>query len=135
MTTININMNRPNYLIEKYPRPPQGCPRDKVLYRVTFRYKSNFSGEKMYDVTDDNFGFKTIGHDRKIGPGSLVLYNPAVKEGKQHPNTKQYATITKESGRPKGRDAQRLGLSIERPEGSILYDLKLIVSNLNLKKN
>ena len=122
MTTININMNRPNYLIEKYPRSPQGCPRDKVLYRVTFRYKSNFSGEKMYDVTDDNFGFKTIGHDRKIGPGSLVLYNPAVKEGKQHPNTKQYATITKESGRPKGRDAQRLGLSIEIPAGSILHD-------------
>ena len=133
MTTININMNRPNYLIEKYPRPPQGCPRDKVLYRVTFRYKSNFSGEKMYDVTDDNFGFKTTGHDRKIGPGSLVLYDPPAKDGKQHPNSKQYATITKESGRPKGREAQRLGLPIERSKDSLLYDLKflhpLVVNN------
>ena len=56
-----------------------------------------------------------------------------MKEDKQYPNTKQYATITKESGRPKGRDAQRLGLPIERQEGSILYDLKflhpLVVNN------
>lgn len=133
MTTININMNRPNHLIEKYPRPPKGCPKGKVLYRVTFRYKSNFSGEKMYDVTDDNFGFKTTGHDRKIGAGSLVLYDPPAKDGKQHPNSKQYATITKESGRPKGREAQRLGLSIERSKDSLLYDLKflhpLVVNN------
>lgn len=136
---INSNMNRSNYLIEKYPKPPQGCPKNKVLYRVTFRYKSNFSGNKMYDVTDNNFGFKTTGYDRKIGPGSLVLYNPPAKDGKQHPNTKQIATITKESGPPKGRDAQRLGLPIQGSKESILYDLKflqpLVVNNkvVNLK--
>ena len=71
----------------------------------------------MYDVTDDNFGLKQLYDDRKTGP-SLVLYDPPAKDGKQHPNSKQYATITKESGRPKGREAQRLGLPIERSKDS-----------------
>ena len=38
---VNINENR-NVLQTRYPRPQQ-CPNNKVLYRVTFGYKSGLT--------------------------------------------------------------------------------------------
>ena len=50
---ININENR-SVLQTKYPRPQQ-CPNNKVLYRVTFGYKSNLTKDNIFPVTYENF--------------------------------------------------------------------------------
>ena len=46
---IAINQDR-NTLQTRYPRPQQ-CPNNKVLYRVTFGYKSKLSGDNTVSYT------------------------------------------------------------------------------------
>ena len=92
-----INPFLANPLITKYPKPKQECPINKVLYRVTFRYKApGYSGSHMYNVTDYNFDFEIRDSKRKIRPGDLVKYVP---KNKNDSNYKRLAYITSEKER------------------------------------
>ena len=51
---LNISINRQNTIETKFPKIQQ-CPNNKVLYRVTYGYKSKLSGNKIFPVTYENF--------------------------------------------------------------------------------
>ena len=124
---LAITINSPNPLVTRYPRPPEGCPSGKVLYRITFKYKcSRYSGDRVFDITDANFGFKTTGHDKKLVPGALVKYTPKKQKKQTHPNYGQLARITLQTSLPRNRAA----LSQNRPmipgSETVMYDIKFI---------
>ena len=119
---ININENR-NVLQTKYPRPQQ-CPNNKVLYRVTFGYKSSLTGDNIFPITyenfDDSFQKKTI----KLNPGDLVKYTP---QNQKDPNYNRDAIIKKSTNRYEKRDAQLRGLDVNPDKDkNSFYDIEFI---------
>lgn len=113
----------PNPLIIEYPRPPQSCPKSKVLYKVTFRYKSNLSGSKIYPVTDQNFAFEIYGARDRIKAGDIVKY---MSTKKTDPNNNQIARVEKIFRFVKNRYALEQGMRSEALAGRNLYNIKFI---------
>ena len=76
-------MNNPT--ITKNFYMPQSCPAGNVLYRITFKYKSNFSGKKLFNLTRTNFPEFTIDiPNRPLKPGDYVRYTPKNKNDRNH---------------------------------------------------
>ena len=76
---------------------PQNCPPGNVLYRITFKYKTNFSGKTLFNLTRKNFPEFSIDiPDRKLQPGDYVRYTP---RNKNDPNHGKIAVITVENSK------------------------------------
>ena len=106
-----------NILITEYPKPSEACSRSKVLYRVTFRCRTNLSGPNMYDVTDKNFEFDIYGSKSRIKAGSIVKYTPL---DQKDPNYNQPARVLRVS-----RVIRRNESGFSKP-GKNSYDIKFL---------
>ena len=83
--------------ITKYIYMPKTCPPNNILYRITFKYKTNFSGNKLFNLTRKNFpDFVVDVPNRQLRPGDNVRYTPL---NKNDPNHGKLATITSEINR------------------------------------
>ena len=83
--------------IVKNSYKPQNCPPGNVLYRITFRYKTNFSGNKLFNLTRNNFPDFTIDiPNRPLRPGDYVRYTPRNKNDLNHG---KIAMITSETNK------------------------------------
>ena len=81
----------------KYIYKPKNCPPNNVLYRITFKYKTNFSGNKLFNLTRKNFpDFVVDIPNRQLRPGDSVRYTPL---NKNDPNNGKLAMITSENNR------------------------------------
>ena len=89
---MNININT---LKTFYPKL-QTCSQDKVLYRVTFGYKSNLSGDKIFPVTYQNFNENFLEGINKINPGDLVIYKSKKKNDPSHGKNAKVIKVMKE---------------------------------------
>ena len=76
---------------------PQNCPPGNVLYRITFKYKTNFSGKGLFNLTRKNFpDFSIDIPDRNLRPGDYVRYTP---RNKNDPNHGKIAVIKVENNK------------------------------------
>ena len=84
-------------IIKRRFNPKHKCyKKNEVLYRITFKYKSNFSGNEEYDVTTKNMHFTNFAAPKRgLRAGDLVKYVP--KDKTNHPNYNQLARITRET--------------------------------------
>lgn len=81
----------------KYIYKPKNCPPNNVLYRIIFKYKTNFSGNKLFNLTRKNFpDFVVDIPNRQLRPGDYVRYTPL---NKNDPNNGKLAMITSENNR------------------------------------
>ena len=119
---IAINQDR-NTLQTRYPKP-QKCPQNKVLYRVTFGYKSKLSSDNIFPVTFENFDESFQKKTKLLNPGDLVKYTP---QNKKDPNYGRDAVIKKATNRYERREAQARGLDVspDRDKNSF-YDIEFI---------
>ena len=119
---VNINENR-NVLQTRYPRPQQ-CPNNKVLYRVTFGYKSGLTGDNIFPVTYENFDDSFQKKTKILNPGDLVKYTP---QNKKDPNYNRDALIKKATNRYAKREAQTRGLEVNPDKDkNSFFDIEFI---------
>ncbi len=119
---ININENR-NTLKTNYPKS-QECDNNKVLYRVTFGYKSKISGDTIFPVTYENFDDKFQKETIRLNPGDLVKYTP---QNQKDPNYNRDAIIKKSTNRYEKREAQSRGLEVNPDKDkNSFYDIEFI---------
>ena len=97
MQPIIINQEPLTKTITRKFNPNHKCyKKNEVLYRITFKYKSNFSGNEEYDVTTKNMHFTNFAAPKRgLRAGDLVKYVP--KDKTNHPNYNQLARITRET--------------------------------------
>ena len=70
--------------------------KDDISYRITFKYKSNFSGNEKNNVTIKNMNFTNFAAPKRgLRAGNLVKYIP--KNKTNDPNYNQIARITRET--------------------------------------
>ena len=90
----NIKYNNP---ITKKAYKPAQCPKGNVIYRLTFKYKTNFSGKKLFNLTSKNFpDFEMDIPNRPLKPGDYVKYTP---KNRNDPNWGKLAMITIETNK------------------------------------
>ncbi len=81
-------IKQPNKFVNIYPK--RKCKK-LTAYRVTFKYKTNFSGNKLFNVLPENFNFDVANPNKAIEAGDLVRYMPKRK----HPNKNHLARVVK----------------------------------------
>lgn len=79
---------QPNKFVNIYPK--RKC-KGKAQYRVTFKYKTNFSGNEIFSAVPENFSFDVVDPNKPIEAGDLVRYMPK----KKHQNSERLARVTK----------------------------------------
>ena len=138
-----------------YPKPPEKCgiitgnldngqrPEiSSLLYRVSFKVKTDQMGELYQDLTANNFGFDSVNVKGSIKSGTLVTYQP---KNKDDPNFGMIAQVKKvtapivnieavRSGGPRKPDPEKMFFDIEflAPKdvgGKVIYEKK------NLRKS
>lgn len=77
---------QPNRFINIFPK--RKCPR-KAQYRVTFKYKTNFSGDDLFTAVPENLSFDVVNLNKPIEVGDLVRYTPK----KRHQNKDHLARV------------------------------------------
>ena len=123
MQNINISINNQNTIETKFPRIKQ-CSDNKVLYRVSYGYKSKLSGNKIFPVTYENFNEGVRKTIPIIFPGDIVIYTPQFKEDV---NYNRPAIVKKITSQYKGREAQSRGMAVDPDKDkTTLYDLEFI---------
>ena len=122
---INIAINQDRNTLEtRYPKPKLKCPNNKILYRVTFGYKSKLSGDHIFPVTFENFDEGFQKKTTKLNPGDLVKYTP---QNKKDPNYGRDAIIKKATNRYEKREAQARGLDVSPDKNkNSFYDIEFI---------
>ena len=106
---MNITINNRNTLQRNFPRKKE-CPDRKFLYRVTFGYKSNLSGDVVFPVTYNNFNQNFQTKSLRLNAGDIVKYTP---QNKSDPNYNNNAILTFSTNRYENREAQSRGLKIK----------------------
>ena len=133
-----------------YPKPPEKCgiitgnldngqrPEiSSLLYRVSFKVKTDQMGELYQDLTANNFGFDSVNVKGSIKSGTLVTYQP---KNKDDPNFGMIAQVKKvtapivnieavRSGGPRKPDPEKMFFDIEflAPKdvgGKVIYEKK-----------
>lgn len=107
-----------------FAKKDEGCKTPNILYRVTFGYKSNLSGETIFPVTYENLSENYRDKTWKIRPGDLVVYKK-----QNHPNNGIIAVVTRSTIPFFGRMAQERGMplkTVEQLKAGALFDLKFI---------
>ena len=93
---FSTNIKYRNPLVKKVYKP-QNCPKGNVLYRITFKYKTNFSGNKFFNLTSKNFpDFEIDIPNRPLAPGDYVRYTPV---NRNDPNYGKIAMISIETNK------------------------------------
>ena len=122
--SINISINNQNTIQTKdFPKMKQ-CDANKVLYRVTYGYKSKLSGEPVFPVTYENFNETVRKTIPVIFPGNIVIYTPQFKEDV---NYNRPAIVKKITSQYAGREAQQRGMDVSPDKDkTTIYDLEFI---------
>ena len=107
---VNISINRQNTIKTKdFPKRKE-CSDNKVLYRVTYGYKSKLSGDVVFPVTYENFNEAVRKTIPVIFPGDIVIYTPQFKEDV---NYNRQAIVKKVTSQYAGREAQQRGMDVQ----------------------
>lgn len=121
---VNISINRQNTIKTKdFPKRKE-CSDNKVLYRVTYGYKSKLSGDVVFPVTYENFNEAVRKTIPVIFPGDIVIYTPQFKEDV---NYNRQAIVKKVTSQYAGREAQQRGMDVSPDKDkTTMYDLEFI---------
>ena len=121
---VNISINRQNTIKTKdFPKRKE-CSDNKVLYRVTYGYKSKLSGDIVFPVTYENFNEAVRKTIPVIFPGDIVIYTPQFKEDV---NYNRQAIVKKVTSQYAGREAQQRGMDVSPDKDkTTIYDLEFI---------
>ena len=121
---VNISINRQNTIKTKdFPKRKE-CSDNKVLYRVTYGYKSKLSGDVVFPVTYENFNEAVRKTIPVIFPGDIVIYTPQFKEDV---NYNRQAIVKKVTSQYAGREAQQRGMDVSPDKDkTTIYDLEFI---------
>ena len=138
-----------------YPKPPEKCgiimgnldngqrPEiSSLLYRVSFKVKSDQMGALYQDLTANNFGFDTVNVKGAVRAGSLVTYQP---KNKNDPNYGMIAQVKKVTAPIANIEAVRMGGPRKPDPEKMFFDIeflaprevggKVIYEKKNLRKN
>ena len=121
---VNISINRQNTIKTKdFPKRKE-CSDNKVLYRVTYGYKSKLSGDVVFPVTYENFNEAVRKTIPVIFSGDIVIYTPQFKEDV---NYNRQAIVKKVTSQYAGREAQQRGMDVSPDKDkTTMYDLEFI---------
>ena len=113
-----------------------------LLYRVSFKVKSDQMGELYQDLKANNFGFDTVNIKGAVRAGSLVTYQP---KNKTDPNYGMIAQVKKVTAPIANIEAVRMGGPRKPDPEKIFFDIeflapkevggKVIYEKKNLRKN
>ena len=138
-----------------YPKPPEKCgiiagnidrqeypELSSLLYRVSFKVKSDQTGEVYQDLISSNFLFDTVNTKGGFGSGSLVTYQP---KNKDDPNYGMIAQVKKVTAPPTNIEAVRMGGPRKPDPEKMFFDIeflapkevggKVIYEKKNLRKS
>ena len=136
-----------------YPKPEEKCgllrgnidsnpaqlPEiSKLLYRVSFKFKSLQTGDVYQDLVSSNFLFDTTNTKGLIKSGSLVIYKP---KNKSDPNYGMIAQVKKLTAPVMGVDAVRLGGPRNMDPEKMFFDIEFLAPKevggqiISIKKN
>ena len=138
-----------------YPKPPEKCgiitgnldngqrPEiSSLLYRVSFKVKSDQMGELYQDLTANNFGFDSVNVKGSIKAGTLVTYQP---KNKDDPNFGMIAQVKKVTAPIVNIEAVRIGGPRKPDPEKMFFDIeflapkdvggKVIYEKKNLRKS
>ena len=113
-----------------------------LLYRVSFKVKSDQMGALYQDLTANNFGFDTVNVKGAVRAGSLVTYQP---KNKNDPNYGMIAQVKKLTAPITNIEAVRMGGPRKPDPEKMFFDIeflaprevggKVIYEKKNLRKN
>ena len=113
-----------------------------LLYRVSFKVKSDQMGELYQDLTSNNFGFDTVNTKGAIRAGSLVTYHP---KNENDPNYGMIAQVKKVTAPIRNIEAVRMGGPRKPDTEKMFFDIeflapkevggKIIYEKKNLRKS
>ena len=118
--------------------PPQLPEISKLLYRVSFKFKSLQTGDVYQDLVSSNFLFDTTNTKGLIKSGSLVIYKP---KNKTDPNYGMIAQVKKLTAPVMGVDAVRLGGPRNTDPEKMFFDIEFLAPKevggqiISIKKN
>lgn len=118
--------------------PPQLPEISKLLYRVSFKFKSLQTGDVYQDLVSSNFLFDTTNTKGLIKSGSLVIYKP---KNKTDPNYGMIAQVKKVTAPVMGVDAVRLGGPRNTDPEKMFFDIEFLAPKevggqiISIKKN
>ena len=118
--------------------PPQLPEISKLLYRVSFKFKSLQTGDVYQDLVSSNFLFDTTNTKGLIKSGSLVIYKP---KNKTDPNYGMIAQVKKLTAPVMGQDAVRLGGPRNMDPEKMFFDIEFLAPKevggqiISIKKN
>ena len=138
-----------------YPKPPEKCgiitgnidrqeypELSSLLYRVSFKVRSDQTGEVYQDLISSNFLFDNVNTKGGFRSGSLVTYQP---KNKNDPNYGMIAQVKRVTAPPTNIEAVRMGGPRKPDPEKMFFDIeflapkevggKVIYEKKNLRKN
>ena len=119
-----------------YPKPPEKCgivtgnidrqeypELSSLLYRVSFKVRSEQTGEVYQDLISSNFLFDTVNTKGAFRAGSLVKYEP---KNKDDPNYGMIAQVKKLIAPPINSEAVRMGGPRKPDPEKIFFDIEFL---------
>lgn len=119
-----------------YPKPPEKCgivtgnidrqeypELSSLLYRVSFKVRSEQTGEVYQDLISSNFLFDTVNTKGGFRAGSLVKYEP---KNDQDPNYGMIAQVKKLIAPPINSEAVRLGAPRKPDPEKMFFDIEFL---------
>ena len=119
-----------------YPKPPEKCSivtgnidrqeypeLSSLLYRVSFKVRSEQTGEVYQDLVSSNFLFDTVNTKGAFRAGSLVKYEP---KNKDDPNYGMIAQVKKLIAPPINSEAVRMGGPRKPDPEKMFFDIEFL---------
>lgn len=119
-----------------YPKPPEKCgivtgnidrqeypELSSLLYRVSFKVRSEQTGEVYQDLISSNFLFDTVNTKGRFRAGSLVKYEP---KNKDDPNYGMIAQVKKLIAPPINSEAVRMGGPRKPDPEKMFFDIEFL---------
>ena len=119
-----------------YPKPPEKCgivtgnidrqeypELSSLLYRVSFKVRSEQTGEVYQDLISSNFLFDTVNTKGAFRAGSLVKYEP---KNKDDPNYGMIAQVKKLIAPPINSEAVRMGGPRKPDPEKMFFDIEFL---------
>ena len=119
-----------------YPKPPEKCgivtgnidrqeypELSSLLYRVSFKVRSEQTGEVYQDLISSNFLFDTVNTKGGFRAGSLVKYEP---KNKDDPNYGMIAQVKKLIAPPINSEAVRMGGPRKPDPEKMFFDIEFL---------
>ena len=119
-----------------YPKPPEKCgiitgnidkqefpELSSLLYRVSFKVRSEQTGEVYQDLISSNFLFDTVNPKGGFKSGSLVKYQP---KNKDDPNYDMIAQVKRVTAPPTNIEAVRMGGPRNPDPEKMFFDIEFL---------